>query len=443
MSSDNNTFIDLSEYERIIAYKSLTDSTYLNSIADYVKPEYFEQPNIAKYFEIVKDFYDKRQKLPTITEIKPYLITDGLKNDFKKLIESFKDIDKEFNKEELYENTERFLKEIATWCNILDIAENSEKKVKNPSEVLDAFENICKICLDTERGIELFEDVDKINDDILNEEVYISSGWEWLDEHLGGGYRQDGKALYVFAGQANIGKSIFLGNVAANIAEQGKNVLVISLEMSEMLYAKRIASNVTKIPLKNFKDDAHTLRYALKEEGKTSGKLFIKEFPPSTITPKQLSAFIKKLIDTGVHLDAIVIDYLSLLYTDRGSNSYERIMYICEQIRAMSYIFRCPVISAIQLGRQEFGKENPGMEGIAGSIGVAATADVILSIFQSEEDMEMGLIKLGMMKNRFGPRGMVQAMKIIYETLTIIQSDEAEECMDGDDLSLLEKLAKQ
>jgi len=76
-------------------------------------------------------------------------------------------------------------------------------------------------------------------------------------------------------------------------------------------------------------------------------------------------------------------------------------------------------------------------------LAIAMASDVILSIFQSEEDMEMGLIKLGMMKNRFGPRGMVQAMRIIYETLTILQSDEMEESMEGDDLTLLERLAKQ
>ena len=75
------------------------------------------------------------------------------------------------------------------------------------------------------------------------------------------------------------------------------------------------------------------------------------------------------------------------------------------------------------------------------SIGVAATADVIMSIFQSEEDMEMGLIKLGMMKNRYGPRGMVQAMKIDYPTLTITQSSEDSEVMDDDELSLLEKFS--
>jgi replicative DNA helicase len=437
--------LDLSDYDRVLAYFAMTDSTYLNAIADYVKPEYFEDPNIAKYFEIVRDFYDKRKKLPTITEIRPYLSTDLLKNGFKRLIESFADIDKNLDKDELYENTERFLKERATWCNIVEIAENSEKKVKNPAEVLEAFDEICKICLNTDSGIEIYRDAEKIIDDILNADACISTKWPWLDEHLGGGWREDGKALYMFAGQANIGKSIFLGNVAANIAEQGKNVLIISLEMSELLYAKRTASHITKIPLKNFKDDVHTLRYALEDEHKKSGgRIYIKEFPPSTITPKQLSSFIKKLIDSGVKLDAVVIDYISLLHTEKGTNSYERIKYICEQVRALSYIFKCPFISATQLNRGSVGKDNPGMEGLAESLGTAMTADVILSIFQSEEDMELGLIKLGMMKNRFGARGMVQAMKIIYETLSIAQSNEEEEIMTGElseSMSVLDRLA--
>lgn len=435
--------IDLTEYEKIIAYKSMTDSSFLASIADYVKPEYFEEPNIANYFEIVKNFYDKRQKLPTITEIKPYLTTEGQRIEFKKLVESFKTMDKIYDHDELYENTERFLKERATWCNILDIAENSEKKVKNPSEVLEAFEDICKICLDTDRGIELFGDKEKIIEDILNEDTYISSGWEWVDKNLGGGYRRDGKALYIYGGEANIGKSIVLGNAAKNIAEQGKNVLVITLEMSEMLYAKRIASNVTKIPLSNFKEDVHTFRFALEEEEKKSGKIYIKEFPPSTMTPNQISAFIKKLIDSGVHLDAVVIDYLTLLHTDRGTNSYERGKYICEQVRALSYIFKIPFISAVQFTRSAYGKQTaPGMDSIGESIAIAAVADVIISLFQEEEDQEMGIIRFGLAKNRYGPKKIVQAMKITYTTLTVVQSDEEQELMGEEELSFLERLAK-
>ena len=434
--------MDWSSYELVIVYHAMTNGKYLNAIADYVKPDYFENANIAKYFEIVRDFYDKRQKLPTVSEIKPYLTTEILKKGFTKLINDFKTLEGPFDEKELYENTQNFLKERASWCAILDVSENLDKKVKNPMEVLDSFEKICKICLDIENGIELYADAEKIIDDVLNEDSCISTKWSWLDEMLGGGWREEGKALYVFAGQANIGKSIFLGNVAANIAEQGKNVLVISLEMSELLYAKRIASHVTKIPMRNFKEDVHTLRFALSEEHKrTKGRIYIKEFPPSTITPKQLSAFIKKMVDSGIKLDAVVIDYLGLLDSPVGSNSYERGKYVSEQVRAMSYLFKCPFISAVQLNRSSFSKDNPGMEGISESIAVAATADGILSIFQSDEDRELGIIKLGMMKNRFGPRGTVQAMMIGYETLSIHQSDEDEEIMGETDMSILEKFA--
>jgi hypothetical protein len=90
-----------------------------------------------------------------------------------------------------------------------------------------------------------------------------------------------------------------------------------------------------------------------------------------------------------------------------------------------------------------YGKENPGMETVSESIGVMQTGDVGVSIFQSDEDKELGIIKIGMMRNRYGPMGMVQAMKIEYETLSIVQSDEDEEFMDDDNLGILERLANR
>ena len=104
------------------------------------------------------------------------------------------------------------------------------------------------------------------------------------------------------------------------------------------------------------------------------------------------------------------------------------------------------VANGILTHNSSYGKDNPGMEGISESIATAAVSDAILSIFQSEEDHEMGIIKLGMMKNRYGPRGMVQSMIIDYPTLSIRQSDEDEECMSGDiadSMSILERLANQ
>jgi len=59
------------------------------------------------------------------------------------------------------------------------------------------------------------------------------------------------------------------------------------------------------------------------------------------------------------------------------------------------------------------------MEGISESIGLAATCDVICSLWQEEEDKELGIINLGMQKNRFGANFGSCAFRVKYETLTL------------------------
>ena len=422
--------LDLDYFENVLIYKSLTDGTYLASIADFVKPDYFKNKSIASIFDIIKDFSEKRNKLPTVTEIKSYLVSDEQKQSFKELVKSFNDIDKILDKDELYENTEQFLKEKAVYHTMLNVAEDVSSGQVDTSDVLDKFEKSCNINLVTDLGLDLFTNIDTLIDDINSIERHIPSKWEWLDNCLGGGFLEAGKSLYVFAGETNIGKSIFLGNIAHNIAKEGKNVLVVTLEMSELLYARRICSNVTKVPMKELVGNTPAIKEAIKDQ---NGKIFIKEFPPSTITPSQLKGFIKKFQEQGIKLDAIVLDYLNLMHSSMGNNSYERIKHVTEQVRAMSYLFNCPIISATQLNRAGFDQDNPDLATISESIGLAATADVIVSIYQNEEDRELGIIRLGMMKNRYGPRGTTQAMRINYSTLTIDEADDIEFEDDGND----------
>ena len=85
-------------------------------------------------------------------------------------------------------------------------------------------------------------------------------------------------------------------------------MLLVTLEMSELLYARRICTNVTKVPMKELAGNTPAIKQAIKDE---KGKIFIKEFPPSTITPSQLKGFIKKFKEQGIELDAIVLDYLT------------------------------------------------------------------------------------------------------------------------------------
>lgn len=345
--------IDLDHFEKIFCYKMVTDEEYFSTIVDVTDPEYFKDKHKKAIFLLIKEYFEQRDTIPNLSELKTYLTTRELKESFKSILLEIQGLDKVYNKEELMKNTERFLKERAVYKTILEVADSLQTGDVDTSWLLDKFEKTCNINLTTNIGLDLLNDIDTLIDDINTDQPVIPCGWKWLNNKLDGGFLKNGRALYIFAGQTNVGKSIVLGNVATSMVNQGKTVLLITLEMSEMMYARRLSSSITKIPIKDLRSESQTLRHSLleiKSEIK-GGRLLIKEFPPSTVTPNQIGAFIKSLRNKGIIPDAVVLDYVNLLHTKQGSNSYERIKIICEQVRALSYQTCCPFISATQLNR--------------------------------------------------------------------------------------------
>lgn len=417
--------IDYDLFERIVFYNCLVDSVYLGGVHEYVTPSIFKNKDIRAVVSILTDFYKKRGTTPTVTEIKVYLTEESLRQHFRAALESIKDIDKKYNKDELYSNTQTFLKERHVFNTLLEAADKLDSKSLDTYKLLQKIEKAVNIDLSTNTGLNLLEDVDKFIKELNVDEPTISSGWRWLDTKLSGGFLENGRALYLFMGETNVGKSIFLGNIATNIALKGKKVLLITLEMSEVMYSKRLASSITKIPMSDLKTQQQTLKQMLVET-KTSNKgasVLIKEFPPSTITPGHLGAFIKKIKQSGYEPDAIVLDYLNLLSAPYGDNSYERVKVISEKVRALSYEFNCPIISATQINRTGYGVDEPGLETISESTGLAATADAIFSIWQKDEDKDLGIVNLGIVKNRFGPNFGFTPLRINYNTLTITEDN--------------------
>ena len=435
MSSDSK--IDSEFYEKVIINNIILNEGYLASIIDHLKPQYFTDKNISKLVGIIIDFYEKRNSVPTGTEIKTYLSTPEDREVFKTVLTDIKDFDKHFNKDELYENTEQFLKEKAvyyTLLSVIDKYDNNPKKL-DTHEILNDFEDACNVSLATNIGLNYFDDIDTHIKDLTTKDNTIPSGWDWLDRKLDGGFLENGRAIYVFAGETNVGKSIFLGNIATSIANQGKTVLLITLEMSELMYAKRISTNLTQIPISDLHKRADDIKTKIGyyKSAHRDSKIIIKEFPPNTVTCNHLKSFIEKVTGTGCKIDAVVLDYVNLLSSSIGNNSYERIKHATEQLRALTYHFNCPIITATQLNRQGYNEINPGLSTIGESIGLAATADCIMSIWQEEEDAELGIIKLGMMKNRFGANFGSVTMRIDYSTLTLTEDEEI--FSENDDLN--------
>jgi replicative DNA helicase len=411
--------LDLDYYENIILFNSLLSQEYLASIVEHVDISYFNDKSVKIVFKSILNFFKDRGAVPTLTEIKTRLTLDEEKKAFNEIAAKLKQIDSNFNKDELLSNTERFLKERCLYNTIVTTAEKFSQGKVDPAETLQEFEKAYAINLREDLGHWYFEEVDNHIKELTTIYKAIPTGWKFIDDKCEGGLFA--KTLTVFAGQVNVGKSIFLGNLAANMVLAEKNTLLISLEMSEFMYSKRISSQLTQIPHNKLKEYTPELKEQLLHiQRNINSKLVVKEYAPKSVTTRHLDAYITKLGHKGFKPDIVVIDYINLILpTTKGQNSYTDVKEISEQLRALSFKHNIPFVSATQLQRAAFNTASPGMEGIAESIGLANTCDVIFSIWQADEDRELGVINLGMSKNRFGPNFGQTSFKCNYETLTL------------------------
>jgi len=413
--------LDLDYYENIILFNSLLSQEYLSSIIEYTDPEYFNDRNIKTVFKAIVLFFNERGLCPTATELKARLTTDEEKKAYNEVAVKFKELDTKFHKEELINNTERFLQERCLYKTIVETAEKYAQGKTDPADTLKEFEKAYNITLSEDIGSWYFEDIDQHIKELTKVYNPIPTGWKFLDERLEGGLFP--KTLTCLVGQVNVGKSIFLGNLATNMVMKGKNTLLISLEMSEFMYAKRISTQLTQIPHTDLKVYTDELKQQIVHLSKQlESKLIIKEYAPKTITVRHIDGYIGKLKHKGFTPEVVVIDYINLLKpTTKNLNSYAEVKEIAEQLRALSFKYSIPFVTASQLNRGAFNTASPGMEGISESIGLAATCDVICSLWQEEEDKELGLIHLGMQKNRFGVNYGHCTFKVKYETLTLTE----------------------
>jgi replicative DNA helicase len=419
--------LNFEEFERIMIYNALTDSSYLDAAIEYIVPSYFQCKDTRTVFSILAHFYGVHKKVPNLTELKAHIIEEEHKSSLKAVVKSFEGIDKHYDKDLLLINTERFLKEKAVLATSIRTHVAIQSGRYEPAKILHEFEAACGISLVNSIGMDYLESIDQHCKDLQEVFQVIPTGWKWLDERIGGGLQAKGRAVYAFYGVTNVGKSIFLGNLAANILSQDKSVLLVTLEMSEQMYAKRISAQLSKIPFDNLPQEIEALKgslgtYKLKHR---KAKLIIKEFPPKGINPLQLKAYIERMKRKGIKFDVIVLDYLNLLAPlTHGVSSYEAIKEIAEQLRALTYYFSCPLVTASQTNRSGYGQVMPALETTSESMGLAHTVDCQMPIWTEEEDFDLGVIHLGITKNRFGPRECSTILQIDYPTLSLTDPDE-------------------
>jgi replicative DNA helicase len=248
--------------------------------------------------------------------------------------------------------------------------------------------------------------MDRFYEFLHNNHKILSTGIKELDEKIGGGLHE--KTLTLFMAQANLGKTLVKCAIAANLILQNKNVLYITLEMSEEMIAQRIYQNIFDVDLESLsvlsKDKLFLKVNSIKEKVKNS--LYIKEYPTKGATVNTIKNLLKELeIKKKFIPDCVIIDYLGImapLYLLKSDNTYTEGKRVSEEVRGLAVEKQVAVLSSLQANRDAFDEVITSMDAMADSIGPAATADIIIALSQTDEMRTSARFMGYILKNRFG-----------------------------------------
>ena len=262
----------------------------------------------------------------------------------------------------------------------------------------------------------------------------ISTGYNFLDRMLGGGYDRGGN-LIVYAGEQNIGKSIYLANDAANFVKMGTNTVVVTAEMAAHKFVKRIGSNLLTININEYTEKAKNKDHIKRRletvgDGLTPpGSLFVKQFPTSQATVLDIEAYVNQIEEERqIKVGAVIIDYINILANYRNQNTentYMKIKQIAEDLRAMGIRNNWLIVTATQITRNGYNSSDIGMTDIAESAGLSHTADVMLGIIQDDLMRANAEYWLKVLKIRDGEgKGTKCKLNINWNYMRLIETEE-------------------
>jgi replicative DNA helicase len=308
----------------------------------------------------------------------------------------------------LVEETEKWCKDRAIYIAVMDSIEVIDKKSqRSTGEIPELLKDALSVSFDQHIGHDQIEDADDRYEFYHTEEEKIPFDLEYFNKITKGGLPN--KTLNICLAGTGVGKSLFMCHMASAGLMMNKNVLYITLEMSEERIAERIDANVLNIPMKELPDLSKKMfdKKVDKIRAKTKGKLIIKEYPTASAHVGHFRHLLQELeIKKDFKPDLIFIDYLNICASHRirpgsGANSYTLVKSIAEELRGLAVEFDVPIMSATQTTRSGYGSTDIGLEDTSESFGLPATADMMFALITSDELEELDQLVVKQLKNRY------------------------------------------
>ena len=399
--------------EETIVNNLICNEEYSRKALPFLQMDYFTSDTEKQLYKIINAFVETYNKLPT-KEVLGVSIEKlkGLTEDqYKALtdrVETLENIKSE-NSAWLLEETEKHCQDRAIYNAIMDsiqIIDNKKKDIGRGA-IPELLSTALSVSFDTDIGHDFIENAADRYEYYHRTESKLPFDLELMNTITKGGLKR--KTFNILMAATGIGKSLFMCHFAAANIAQGKNVLYITMEMSEEETAKRVDCNLLNISM----DDLDLLpkeTYIKKIEKmntKVMGKLIIKEYPTSSAGSGHFRHLMNELkLKKNFEPDVVYIDYLNICSSARvklgGSmNSYGYIKAIAEELRALAVEFNVPIVSATQYNRDGYGNSDVDLTNTSESMGITHTADLILALISTEELEDSKQIMIKQLKNRY------------------------------------------
>jgi archaellum biogenesis ATPase FlaH len=402
--------------ENTILTNLFYNENYTRKTLPFIKPYYFSKKDERELYAEVEKFVTKYKNLPTKEAI---LIELNNRKDLnEEEYKSIKDLVSGISYEEvdlqwLLDTTEKFCKDRAVHNAVLDgikILDNKDK-TRTPEAIPSILADALAVSFDNHIGHDYIEDAKARFDWYHTKEKRYPFDLSFFNRITKGGVPS--KTLNIALAGTGVGKSLFMCHCASSFLTQGQNVLYITLEMAEERIAERIDANLFDVTI----DDLHAMPKDLydnklsKLEGKTKGKLIIKEYPTASAHSGHFRSLLNELsLKKSFKPQVIFIDYLNICASSRfkGGNisSYFYIKAIAEELRGLAVEFDVPIFSATQTTRTGFVSTDIGLEDTSESFGLPATADFMFALMSNEELESLGQMKVKQLKNRYNDPSM-------------------------------------
>lgn len=388
------------------------DEEYCRKVAPFIDPRYFSDRYENVIVSEALAFFSKFNKPATKDIIKIELGGRKDLND-KELSDCISTLDnikfEKSNDEWLEQRTEKFCKDRAVYNAILDSIKIIDGKDKNLSQeaIPKILQDALAISFDQNVGHDYINNADDRFDYYHRVEEKIPFDLSLMNKITAGGLSR--KSLNVVLAGTNAGKSLFMCHVAASTLLQGRNVLYITLEMSEEKIAERIDANLMNITMDELKlVDRDSFNSRVKKIAeKTQGKLIIKEYPTASAHSGHFRALLEELkIKREFTPEILIIDYLNICSSARlkmGSsvNSYLYIKSIAEELRGLAVEYNLPILTATQTTRGGYNNSDVELTDTSESFGLPATADLMFALIRSEDLDQLDQVMIKQLKNRY------------------------------------------